>query len=323
MPFGFEQALDSINEGLQDLKQVLGLDAKPNELSKEGKIYSQQEIENENLWVFKGQDWYKIFGYQFVVQKANANGSFGGGSEEFIYTLPIPPQSFNIRMIPATQATPTIGGVVEETNQNVFWLLSLAGTTGIAVGRGDDTPAKRHKMAKQFRDSISTTGLLSGAAAGLNSAIGNIAGTADALGSGDLVGAFNTAFLPSMPYSASAVSDKTNGYTEMQELHRFLYAYSMIKGKAPSKYKLKFRCYKNNQEWDIIVQDFNIQKSASNPMLYRYNIALKGWSVSNINTDKEEFDRFGPDGDLKSVNLVTPESFQKINSKFFNNKFTF
>lgn len=335
MAFGFDQAIDQVKEGLGDLTSAFGYNLNLGSENSEGRIYSYASILPEYAssqglpWTFRGQDWYKIFGYQFVVKAKVGNNP----AEELIYTLPIPPQSFGVRMVPASQATPTFGGVVEETSANVFWLINLAGTTGIAVSREDSGPLKRNKMAKQFRETIGTTGLLSGALAGVNSAINKIGGSADALigvgqsiangnvtgVTGGLVGAFNTTFLPPMPYSASAVQEQTNGYTEMQELHRFLFIYSKLKEKNPSGFSLSFRCYKTNQEWQCVIQDFGIQQSAANPMLYRYNIALKGWNVQAVGKpeDFKQFDRFAPGGDLQSVNLVTPEVFQAVQSNIF------
>lgn len=328
--FGFDQAIDTIADGLQDLAGALGFDVASNP---EGAIYAKaQQAFNEGLaWEFKGSDWYKVFGYQFVVLD-----SAGTPPQELIYTLPIPPQSINVRMIPASQATPTIGGVVEETNANVFWLINLAGTTGIAVSRQGNGADKRHKMAKQFRDTIGTTGLLSGALAGINTAISQVGGTIDgvvnsaqAIASGNvaggvsgLVGSFNNLFLPGLPYSGSAVDSDTNGYTEIQEFHRFLYTYSKLKGKFPDRFRLFFRSYKTNQQWQCIVQDFTIQQSANDPMLYRYNIALKAWDVRSAKTtedlDDEAFDRFGPEGDLQSVNLINPQLFSTISANVLN-----
>lgn len=331
MPFGFDQAIDSISDGLGDLASAFGFNI-TGKSNKDGDLYGYAESYIEELsskngqaWTFKGSDWYKIFGYQFVVQVLDEDGN---SIDELIYTLPIPPQSISIRMIPASQATATFGGVVEETSENVFWLMNLVGTTGIAVSRQETGSKKRFKMAKQFRDSISTTGLLSGALAGVNAAISKIGGAADALidmgkavadgdvagATGGLVGAFNTAFLPALPYAASSVDQDTNGYTEIQELHRFLYTYSKLKSKQPKTFQLKFRCYKTNQEWTCILQDFNIQQSAQNPMLYRYNIALKGWGVTEPakGDDSAAFDRFAPGGDLQPVNLVNPQLFGTI-----------
>ena len=309
-------------------------------------------------WFIDGTDWYKVFAYQFVVSTGGdptvpKGKSFGdifnkeatGGlisqlgefaaskapivpKSELIYALPIPPQSLVIRMIPASQATPTVGGVVEETSGNTFWLINMSGTTGIAVTRSADGGTKRAEVAKQFRDKITTTGLMSGPLAGVNAAISKIGGIADsaigvgaALASGDITGAINAgvdgannALLPPLPYSGSGVDRETNGYTEAMELHRFLYTYSKLKGVKPSQYSLSFRNYKTNQEWDCILQDFQLQQSAQSPMLYKYSITLKCWGVRPPGGDrsKAEFDRFGPNGDLNQVSVIDPMQMAKL-----------
>lgn len=253
---------------------------------------------------------------------------------EFLYTLPIPPQAMTTKMIPASQATATIGGVVEETGANVFWMITMSGTTGIGVTRGDDG---RGKVAKKFRDKIATTGLLSGPLAGVNSVLSKVGGVADQFmdagnaalngdiggATGGLVGALNTALLPALPYAGSGVDRDTNGFTEMQELHRFLYTYSKLKAASPQTYALRFRNYKTNQQWQCILQDFQIQQSAQNPMLQRYTITLKCWDVKPIGADDRasaEFDRFGAGGDLKPVSTISLDDMLKFKDALFNKK---
>jgi len=295
-----------------------------------------------------GQDWYKVFGYQFVISHSeepeveqtqggfldgisNAfnqlTSLFDGGAADSdpltkYYTLPIPPQSIVIKPIIASQATPTLGGVVEETSENVLWMISMQGTTGIAVSRDlNGQSVDRKTVAKQFRDTISTTGLLAGVAGQLNQTIAQIGGVADAaidsfqsFASGDIAGgignavnAANTAVLPPLPYAGSAVSEKSNGFTEIQELVKFFDKYNELKHANPKQYSLLFRMYKTNQEWNCIVQDFSIQKSAQSPHLWRYNLVLKCWALRVVGANlpgSGEFDRFGSNGDLKSVNTV-------------------
>jgi hypothetical protein len=143
-----------------------------------------------------------------------------------------------------------------------------------------------------------------------------------------VVGAVNSALLPPPPYAGSAVSQDSNGYTEIQELHRFLYTYSQLKQQSPTKYGLKFRNYKSNQEWKCVLQDFQIQQSAANPMLYKYSIALKCWNVGIPgDRDKAEYDRFGPGGDLAAVATIDPVQMIKLygalTNKISGNSFSF
>jgi hypothetical protein len=349
-----DQAVDTLKSAAQALTGVSTQQSKS--------IYEEANdlkvIENGTggyPWDIDGNDWHKVFAYQFVVsegaQQVSPQAAIASGADiinfengltdeggEFLYTLPIPPQSLNTRMIPASQVTPTFGGVVEETGSNVFWLITMSGTTGIAVSRtsnGQTGYISRDQMAQQFRDKIATTGLLSGPLAGLGSALSKIGGIADtaigaanAFSSGDIsggiggvVGAINEALLPPLPYGGSAVNQKTNGYTEIQELHRFLYTYSRLKASNADRFRLKFRNYKTGQEWDCVLQDFQIQQSAQNPMLYRYTISLKCWNLRPVNKAEKDaavYDRFGPHGDLKAVNTVGLAQMGKLAAAMWN-----
>ena len=273
-------------------------------------------IDDANIWSPKEQDWYKVFPYRFLVQKEQVvkkNGKKFQKTQKFYYTLPIPPQAMTTKMLPASQVTPTIGGVVEETSDNLFWIIQLRGTTGIAVSRGKEGAVGRATVAKKFRDKIETTGLLSGIAANLGSVASKIGSVVDAAASGAIFdaisGAINNAILPPLPYAQSAVSNTSNGFSEMHELHKFFYAYSKLKGLYPGRYSLWFEDLKNDQRFQIILQDFTIERTSQSPHLYRYSIQMQGWGVlsarrAGVKVDKLEYDRFGKGGDLANVNTV-------------------
>lgn len=289
-----------------------------------------------------GQDWYKVFGYQFgiiyeneSVQKSKKQDLFSSIKNTFLngaksdsnekskfYTLPIPPQSLIIKPIIASQVTPTFGGVVEETSQNVLWQINMQGTTGIAPSRDINGNAiDRSEVAKNFRETISTTGLLAGISGQLQSVTAKVGGAIDSLisaggafrggdiagGIGNAISAINTLAKPPLPYSGSGVSEQSNGFTEIQELAKFFHEYNDLKHREPRSYRLIFRMFKTNQQWNCIIDDFSIQKSAQSPHLWRYNITMTCWGLQVIGANvagSGEFDRFGPGGDLASVNTV-------------------
>jgi hypothetical protein len=317
-----------------------------------------------------GQDWYKVFGYQFVILangkdsepgksnnsaidkikgaaktlanlftgQKNADGPSEDTAETKYYTLPIPPQSLMIKPLIASQATPTLGGVVEETSDNVLWMISMQGTTGIAPSRAmNGDTIDRRSVAKQFRDTISTTGLLAGITGQLNKTISKIGGALDSAlsaaesfkegniagGIGNAVDIAGAVTMPSIPYSGSAVSEKSNGFTEIQELSKFIDMYNSLKHKNPKKYKLVFRMFKTNQQWNCIIQDFSIQKSAQSPHLWRYNLVLKCWSLQTVSAQMSkdaEFNRFAAGGDLKSVNTIGLGALSLMGKMGFNKK---
>ena len=269
---------------------------------------------NKEFLVVNPQDFYKVFPYQFVI---NANG------KEFIYTLPIPPDSLQTKMVVPSEVTPTMGGMVEETSMAKLWMISLSGTTGMAVSRsGTSNGYKDTKdAATKFRTALETTGLLSGLTANVNalaSKIGNVlnAGvkTYDAIASGSpgdalagLSGGLQAALQPSLPYLNSAVDEQSNGYSEIARLQKFIFMYTVLHEKSPSTTAMYFRNIKDRQIFQCVVKDFNVQKAVNEPFLYRYRISLKCWNPSGtlLGIDKMEINRFGPKGDLKTVNTLT------------------
>ena len=310
-------------------------------ISEEPGTATSTEPSKTDYWKIRALDWYKVFPYQFVIigpadlldddMSSDDALAYASGTtpldDQFYYTLPIPPQSMTTKLIPASQVTPTIGGVVEETSSNVFWIINLTGTTGTAIGRTKDNRKAAmgsDEMADKFRARKQTTGALAGTFSNISQTIGKLSSVINVLGQipGFTPDGFETddvnpidavssiiqgVSLPPSSVNSSGVGRKSNGFSEINEMHRFLHVYSRIKEANPSTYFLKFRNNKMNQEWYCSLQDFSIQQSAVNPLLYKYNIQLKCWNISSISeADRaKSYDRFGPNGDLKSVNVVS------------------
>lgn len=233
-------------------------------------------------------------------------------------------------MVSASSVTPTLGGVVEETTANVFWDIVMSGTTGTAIGKSGNTasrlnPGNDVRTATVFRERISTTGELSGIMGALRSGAAKVGQQADRLigafnaaksgnvsgAIGQVSGAVQDALLPTPNFTASAVSRTKNGFSEIQEMHRFLLVYSRLKGAFPNRYFLKFRMFKTQQEWMCSIQDFQISQNANNPMMYKYNIQLRCWKVGGIDAktvNAAAYDRFAPGGDLSAVNILNVKS---------------
>jgi len=241
------------------------------------------------------------------------------------FTLPIPPSNIVTKPVFASRATATLGGVVEETSQVKFWLNSMSGTTGTSLSRVADDRNTRNHMADKFREAIETTGLLAGVFAGANDLVNKFGGIADtavdgfnafkegdvAGGLGAVTGAINNTLTPSIPYSKSAVDNRSNGFVEAQELQKFFFMYNSLKGRYPKNFALVFTNFKTDQSFRCIVKDFQLLQSSENPYLWKYNIGLQCWNVRTSKelfldtSGSEPFDRFGSGGDLKAVNTLT------------------
>lgn len=278
---------------------------------------SNQVDDRSDWWTITGANWHQTFPYSLVAIDKESN------DREMFYTLPIPPQALSIKMVTASQVTPTIGGVVEETSANVFWMITMQGTTGTGIGRDPNDAVPMKELAGLFRRKMTATGETAGIFAQLGSAASKIGGIVNAFskdwsdvggGISSLSAGIQQTLLPNPPYFASAVREKFNGFKEIQELHRWLLVYSKVKGAYPNRFDLKFRMYKTNQEWMCAVQDFSIQQNAQNPHLYRYNIALKCWNVHNLEAksgNPKAKDRFGANGDLASVNILSAKEAKR------------
>lgn len=269
------------------------------------------------LWSIEGENWYKYFGYLFTIEMVNEN-------EKMNYMLPIPPSSYICKPIIPAQVTPSLGGIIEEVSDIKFFLISMEGTTGMAGGRSSDDKY-REQLQKNFRDTITTTGLLSGTFAQATGVLNKVAGAADRVldtvnnfslenAAHNIKGAINDALTPPHPYGSSAIHNRHNGFTEAYTMKKFFYVYHILKNYSPKNYNLYFTNIKTDQSWRIIVKDFNMQQNAQNPFLIRYSMSLQAWDVNKANrTEKanekrKAFDRFGIEGDLKEVNSVNVAS---------------
>lgn len=268
-----------------------------------------------------GQDWYKLYPYVFAIKTVDKNGRPVESGLQFKYALPIPPESIVTQMICATEAVPTLGGVVEEPSSTVFWSIQLSGTMGIAPSRPKDTSPTPDSvltsMARQFRGNISKTGLLTGMVSSLLKPIDSANQMFKAF-QGGITGGIQAINQPFLPYSESAVSGESNGYTEIHNFHRFLVFYSrlnsrkdaqtdaLVKDYANEKFGLFFYNYKDGQQFRIVLKNFMIIKTQTSPYLYRYQCQFKGWDIAKADKSQgPSVDRFGPKGDLASVNTAT------------------
>lgn len=276
------------------------------------------------LYEVQGASWYKVFPYVFAIEETQT------GKTLFNYALPIPPESIVTQMISPTEVVPTLGGVVEEPSATVFWSIQLAGTMGNAVSRfakkenleKSQDEANLGAVATAFRTSLSKTGLLTGMVDSLLGSIDKVNGAINAIkgaggGLDSAAAAMQAAVQPLLPYMESAVNEKSNGYVEIHNFHRFLIFYThlnsrkdalsddLAKNYANNKYGLFFYNYKDNQKFRIVLKNFMIIKSQNSPFLYKYQCQFKGWGLQSASNDQSKLavDRFR--GDLATVNTVT------------------
>lgn len=277
------------------------------------------------FYLVDAKDWYQTYPYRFIVKSK---------TKDYIYSLPIPPQSLSVSPVIPSQATATLGGVVEESSPVVFWNVSMQGTFGQAISKQDPTrPAGR---SDEFRRVFTSGGLLGSALSNLANTAGNVLKAAtlnvnplELLGSTQLP--YSQSFVNAdTPASKGSIGDAIqsikniaggdsgtrdasqlvttggNGFTEVHAFQNFLLAYQKLAGQRPSEFSLYFQSIKDNCQWRcIIASPPSFSKNAQRPFMYDYSISLKCWGLTEVDAKEPPIDRFGPGGDLSDVTSAT------------------
>jgi len=272
------------------------------------------------FYTVKAKNWHQTYPYRFVIRL---------GGAQFIYALPIPPSSYNVSTIIPSRATATLGGVVEESSEVVFFNISMQGTFGQAISKQrGETPAGR---SDEFRKVFTSGGLLGSALSTLANTAGNLikaatlqlnllellgnaqlpysssfvnADTAPSEGLiGDVISSVSNIFNP--PGASDPTKLTTtggNGFTEVHAFQNFLLAYQKLAAKSPGDYSLHFQNIKDNCEWRcILASPPTFSKNAQRPFIYDYALTLSAWNLRQLDEVVPPIDRFGPGGDLSDI----------------------
>lgn len=229
-------------------------------------------------------NWYKTIPYGFRIEPppfdlnawlASVGPSALGNFSTTSFFFPVNPESISISTPYAVQVTPTMGGIVEEHSGAVFYNITISGTTGVIpeidfLQGTHRSPDEVRTMAtdKPLIKSGFLGGFGSGTINAINSAVSKITGVESKLVDG-------------------SVTQKT-GYTAFHVLYKFIWLYHH--GKANGiPFKLIFANYKDNNQYNVIVQNFQLSRDKNRPHLYQYTIQMKAWNLSN-NTSEQKFE---------------------------------
>lgn len=301
---------------VSDLKNILNR-PKPQSLAKEqGTLGNATSLlqDMDGIYTLEKQNWYTAKPYGFKMNKKDGSS--------FVMFLPISPSNLMISTKFATNMIPTLYGTVEEHSDVRYFDITIEGTTGITPkfvdpGAGQDAATLNDSLQKSGRSSFAVAegvalgGFFSKTVGALNQALGK---AADLLDGG--------------PKPKSGVSIDQTGYAAFHNLYRFLLQHKKdaagIGGDTSvrTKHPLTFFNYKDNNEYDVVIRDFTLRRSADNPMLYYYSIQLRGYNVrsvaNKINEDlKSRLQKLGLDGvdgssilgDMKSISSQAKSTF--------------
>lgn len=275
--------------------------------------FSQEQLGQHYSIATNGGDasfikWYtaRPYGFRFVDSEGNPT----------VMYLPILPQNLQIATQFATRLTNTLYGVVEQHSEVKYYDISIQGTTGMVPqysdnedGKSNGPPGSPHPGRQQFsNNSDSLVGSIGGALPQVTNVINQIANKAQQIVGGGEV-------------NYSGVSIDNNGYVAFHNFYRFLLEYkkqvSAETGNASSSVSasavagtnflsagiasaasyvsggdgggstsgaspLQFLNYKDGNQYDCVINDFRLTRSANSPFLYNYTITMRAYNLSPI-----------------------------------------
>lgn len=216
-------------------------------------------------------NWFTVkpYGFRFTSRKG----------EETVMNLPLGPSNLSIVTQFATNLIPTITGTVEEHSPVRYYDITIEGTTGM-------TP----RFVEPSSGSASNIGELGRSAFTVQQSLSTLAGGFFKKTLAAAQNVFNSALELVLGRSATTgiYLDQT-GYLAFHNLYRFFLQYKKdVAGDgnvAPRKSEaapLVFFNYKDGNEYSVVIKTFMLRRDKENPMLYSYNITLRGYDLRNI-----------------------------------------
>lgn len=186
-------------------------------------------------------------------------------TNNWVCTLPITPQQFNITDQFAIVNTPTLRGVLEEHNGVKYKTITMAGTTGVYPARSltkDDSVGPQTSQATIF--------------AGLRNSASNVLGSLNNLR--NVISGTKTT--PPKP----VIDPKQTGYFHALYVQQFLEQYALAKKNPANKaWRLILDIPKDNVSYFVTPVSFSLSKSVQKPMEYNYSVQLSAWKRIDLN----------------------------------------
>lgn len=229
-------------------------------------------------------NWYRQRPYAFVFtnQKGESN----------TFYLPIAPSNINISTHFATNVITTMYGTVEEHSEQRYYDITIAGTTAMM-------PRYYKLIEEQNTDLTKNIGR---AGLPVKAAFSDVAGGFFKRTISMLENTINQAseiFGKDKP--SSGVDLKRTGYVAFHNFYKFLLAYKKDTASAgirktkrdggkTTAHPLRFVNYKDNNQYDVSVQQFQLTKDSSEPFLYNYSIVLRAYNLRSADTQESVLD---------------------------------
>lgn len=235
-------------------------------------------------------NWYtaKPYGFTFTQKSGRA----------FTIFLPISPYNLTITTNFATNMTATLYGTVEEHSPVRYYDISIEGTTGIGP-----------KYVDLFEEGGIPPPNIGRGSFSVKQGINNIAGGFFAKTLSTVDSSIQKAkdVTKGVEPLTTGISVEKTGYYAFHNLYRFLLKYKKdVSGEIPGTrflprakdetgsdvHPLTFFNYKDNNQYKVVIRSMTLKRDREDPMLYNYNIVMRGYDLSNAN-QAQTIDRLG------------------------------
>lgn len=245
--------------------------------------------------------------------------------KNFVFYLPLSPSNINITTHFATNIISTMYGTVEEHSEQRYYDITISGTTGMS-------PRFYKTINDQIFDSISGTKFIGRAGYPIKSRVTALGGFARR--TQELVN--NTLNQASDIFGdengTTGIDLQRTGYAAFHNFYKFLLLYkkdavgevevpedktaSFEQANKGEKTKtMRFINYKDNNQYDVAIQTFQLNRDASNPMLYNYNISMRAYNLRSADTQTLQLDVEGRATELGLLGIETTSIFTKLANK--------
>lgn len=213
------------------------------------------------------ENWYKQLPYGFKFK-------------DMVFYLPIAPSNLSIVTHFSTNIISTMYGTVEEHSEQRYYDITISGTTGMSpryykvksAQDGDQTPVIGRAG---FPVKSKIGGNLGGFLKRTQSLVDNTLNQVS-----DLLGD---------PDPSTGVDLQRTGYAAFHNFYKFLLLHkkvatgqSDIGGDGDAG--LIFLNYKDQNQYNVAIQNFQLTRDSSNPMLYNYHISMRAYNLRTVDS---------------------------------------
>jgi hypothetical protein len=213
--------------------------------------------------------WYQQAPYTFKFS--------GRGNDTKYFNLPISPSNLNITTHFATNVVATMYGTIEEHSEQRYFDINISGTTGMGpkyyMATDDPTSFGRKQPMRAGYTAKITLIQAGSAAAAIARRTKDLINKA--LDQASEIGNENSAI-------QSGIHDSANGYMAFHNFYRFLLDYKKKAASgeiSSSSHPLQFINFKDNNQYDVSITNFQLMRDQRSPMLYNYSISMRAYNL--------------------------------------------